>query len=92
MAAAYRFRTADTRAGTARKLNAMLSPISITRFRHVPQTYQQWQEELNAAVGELITAGYTLAKLKFRLGEPREIWARKLNKIAAAVAAGVATP
>lgn len=87
--AATRFRTQDTRAGWARKLNALLTPISITRFRHVPQTYQQWQAELNAAVGELITAGYTLTKLKFRLGEPRAIWARKLNKIADAVAAGV---
>lgn len=90
--AAIRFRTQDTRAGWARKLNTLLSPVSITRFRHVPQTYQQWQEELNLAVTELITAGYTLTKIKFRLGQPRSEWARKLNKIADAVAAGVETP
>jgi hypothetical protein len=87
-----RFRTQDTRASTARKLNVLLEPLGAEHFRHVPQTYEQWQHELNAAVQYLLAQGYPIASNArvFRLGEPRQVWARKLNKLADAIATGAA--
>lgn len=84
-----RFRTQDTRQSTAKKLNQILEPLGSEHFRHVPQTYAQWQSELNAAVKFLRANGWTnLPPMVFRLGEPRSVWARKLNKLAAVIAAG----
>lgn len=90
--AAVRFRTQDSRASWAKKLNTMLDPLNILLFREVPQTYEQWQHKLNAAVKAAVAAHYPSGTLHFRLGEPRNVWARKLNRLSAAIEAGPVTP
>lgn len=87
--ATTRFRTQDTRAKTAQKLNDILFPLGYLFFREVPQTYDQWSLRLNDAVRTLRADGYDgVPKLIFRMGEPRAVWARKLNTLVAGIAAG----
>jgi hypothetical protein len=88
MAAPLRFRTQDTKSAWARKINANFSGIS-PEMREVPQTQQQWQVELNQLVKRLLAAGYVIPKLfVFRVQDTRQIWARKLNRLLASLAAG----
>lgn len=88
MADVIRFRTQDTKASWARKLNALLTTSLQPKLRETPQTMEQWQRELNAAVKSLRTAGYAIPLMIFRLQDPRQLWARKLNQIAAVLQAG----
>lgn len=86
---AVRFRTQDTKANWADKINTQFSPRIVPELREVPQTLEQWQHTLNKLVKGLISAGYVVPKLfVFRLQDTRQIWTRKLNKLVAAMAAG----
>lgn len=89
---ATKFRTQDSRASWARKLNALLKPAAIRDFAETPQTLEQWQHQLHAAIVKLRVARYTIPVTRFRLGETRQIWCRKLNKLSAAIAIGPAAP
>lgn len=93
---AIRFRTQDTRASWARKLNALLTPVlsaygdQPNRFEETPATLDQWKRELEKAVRDLAVLGYVFGgKIQFRLSDTRQMWARKLNLMASAVDAGV---
>ena len=66
--------------------------MPIDRFRAVPQTLEQWSKELNESVDELRALNYTMNDMVFRLGDTRQLWARKLNKVSAAVEAGPVAP
>lgn len=90
-----RFRTQDTRAAVARKLNQLLTPLipavatEPRRFEETPATLEQWARELERAVRDLTTAGVVFpGKLQFRLSDTRQMWARKLNIMSAAAQAG----
>lgn len=84
------FRTQDTKANWARKLNALLTQTPHKAFREVPQTSEQWQIQLNAAVRALITAGYVFpTPILFRLADTRQKTAWKLNRMSEAVEAGI---
>lgn len=90
-----RFRTQDTRAATARKLNKLLAPVlpalskQPRRFEETPATLEQWAGDLEQAVRDLTLAGIVFGgKLQFRLGDTRQMWARKLNLMSGAVQAG----
>lgn len=86
---AVRFRTQDTKANWAKKINTQFAPRVIPELREVPQTYQQWQHTLNKLVKALLAAGYVVPKLfLFRLQDTRQLWARKLNHLVASMAAG----
>lgn len=84
-----RFRTQDTKASWARKLNALTVP-PLPKLREVPQTALQWMVELNALAQAAIAAGYLVPSLaaKFRYSDTRQLWARKLNLIAVALEGG----
>ncbi|WP_055128534.1 Ig-like domain-containing protein [Pseudomonas mediterranea] len=93
---AIRFRTQDTRASWARKLNALLTPVlpaygdQPARFEATPATLDQWKIELEDAVRALNTAGYVFGgKLQFRMSDTRQMWARKLNIMSGGVEAGI---
>lgn len=87
---ATQFRTQDTKANWARKINALFSPTPI--FREVPQTLTQWQTKLNALVVAAIGNGFNFAsRPTFRLSDTRQMWARKLNVLAVGVEAGAHT-
>ena len=80
---ATRFRTQDTKASWAKKLSFLLTPPS-RMFREVPQTRTQWQIQLNAAVAYALSQGYSFtSRPLFRLSDTRQMWARKLNVLAA---------
>lgn len=87
MTTQIRFRTADSKAAWARKLNSVMSVLSPVprQLNEVPQTLLEWQRVLNAASVALTAGGYTVARQKFRLGVPKQNWVRKLNLMAAAV-------
>lgn len=88
---ATRFRTQDTKANWARKLNTLFGSTLLTPpLRDVPQTLYQWQRELNAAVTAARAAGFAalLTTLLFRLQDTRQMWARKLNEVATIIEAG----
>lgn len=87
---ATRFRTQDTKACWARKLNILLAPPMV-KLREVPQTMQQWQEALNGAVAYALANGFAFTRtLKFRIADQRTLWARQLNVLAAGIEAGAA--
>lgn len=87
---AVQFRTQDTKAGWARKINALFSPTPI--FREVPQTLSQWQRQLNALVAQAVVDGFAFSSRPlFRLSDTRQMWARKLNVLAVGVEAGAST-
>ncbi len=88
---ATRFRTQDTKANWARKLNTLFgSTLLNPPLRDVPQTLHQWQRELNAAVAAARAAGFAalLTTLLFRLQDTRQLWARKLNQVATVIESG----
>lgn len=86
---AVRFRTQDTKANWADKINTQFGNRIIPELREVPQTMQQWQRTLNKLVKGLITSGYIVPKLfVFRLQDTRQIWCRKLNRLVSSMAAG----
>lgn len=89
---ATRFRTQDTKANWARKLNSLLAPLNLTPdFREVPQTLQQWQRDLRRAQANANANGYAVSTLgNFDTKDPRDLWARSLNALAAGIEAGVA--
>ena len=89
-----RFRTQDTKASWARKINELLAEEGTLseHFREVPQTLFQWSTMLNELVQAAITATYPVEPTLFRLGETRQLWTRKLNKLAAAIEAGPTPP
>jgi len=83
------FRTQDTKASWARKINAAFAPPLAPRLREVPQTLEQWQHELNALVDSLVASGYVLPTgFVFRVGDPRWQWTKNLNAMLNAQAAG----
>lgn len=96
----FRFRTQDTKASRARKLNQLLAtPLPLaTHFREVPQTPLQWQLALNAAVADLIAADYSFDDqplldgdpLVFRVSDSGPARTRKLNVLSAVIDAGAA--
>lgn len=96
----YRFRTQDTKAGRARKLQQLLAdPLpEANHFREVPQTPLQWQLALAAAVRDLVTEGYEFddqplldgGPLVFRVSDSGPARTRKLNVLSAVITAGVA--
>lgn len=92
-----RFRTQDTRASWARKLNeltALIPSITMTlRFEATPDTMLQWERVLDALRVTVIEAGYPLDDTgPFRIADTRQMWARKLNLLAVAIEAGPADP
>lgn len=89
-----RFRTQDTKASWARKINELLAEEGTLseHFREVPQTLFQWQTMLNELVVAAIAADYPAEPTLFRLGETRQLWTRKLNKLAEAIEAGPTPP
>jgi len=89
---AIRFRTQDTKANWARKLNALLAPLGLTPdFREVPQTLQQWQAQLRRAADNAFANGYAFARWPiFDVSVARTLWARSLNALAEGVQAGAA--
>lgn len=89
---AIRFRTQDTKASWARKLNTLFAAVGLREFREVPQTLEQWQQVLNDSVVAMGLAGYTPSSpIYFRLRDTRQLWARKLNVMADVLAAGAKT-
>jgi len=94
----YRFRTQDTKASRARKLNKLLAtPLpAADYFREVPQTPMQWQLMLNAAVRDLVADGYDFdgqplldgGPLVFRTRDSGPARTRKLNVLSAVIDAG----
>lgn len=90
-----RFRTQDTLAGTARKLNQLLGldPDATDAskreiFRATPQPHGQWQLMLNGYVQALAAAKRPKIDgkvIEFRTADTRQLWTRKLNLLSAAV-------
>ena len=89
-----RFRTQDTRASTRRKLNELFELTGDAQFRAPTPTFDQWVIQLNAIRGDMVTAGYVIDEPVpfFRLSDTRQMWTRKLNKLAAAYEAGIPVP
>jgi len=88
-----RFRTQDTRAATARKLNALLVTESdagpFFRFRETPQTYDQWELQLESVRKTLAAAHYDVSKVgQFRAADDRRMRCYRLNRLIEAIAAG----
>lgn len=88
-----RFRTQDTRASTARKLNELFAGNEVAedffRFRETPQTYDQWDRELEGLRKALLAALYQVEPIeKFRFSDTRQLRCRKLNLLAIAVETG----
>lgn len=89
---AIRFRTQDTRASTRRKLNALFELTGDAQFRAPTPTLDQWVIQLNAIRAQMVADEYEIDEPVpiFRLSDTRQMWARKLNKLAAAYEAGPA--
>jgi hypothetical protein len=88
---ATRFRTQDTKASWARKLNTLFGAGLTPMLRETPQTQYQWCRQLNAAVTWAQANGFAVdVATLFRLSDPRTLWARKLNGLATAIEAGAA--
>lgn len=85
------FRTQDTKANWARKIN-LLTPKPVPKLREVPQTREQWQKELNAWVRACRAIGVVVPLMLFRLQDTRQMWARKLNRVAKAIASTARSP
>ncbi|MNM67374.1 hypothetical protein D3C81_789050 [compost metagenome] len=83
-----RFRTQDTKASWARKLNHLFEPELTPALREVPQTMLQWKRELNALVEWARGETYPVGNLHFRLSDTRQMWCRKLNFLARVVEQG----
>lgn len=88
-----RFRTQDTRASTARKLNSLLVGESdagtFFRFRETPQTFDQWLVQLEDVRRALYAAFYTTEPIgQFRMQDDRRMLCYRLNRLAEAVDAG----
>lgn len=96
MATPLRFRTQDTRASLARKLNQLLANASDTTdfdFREVPQTWAQWEKELNHFVKTLTIATYPVTTVGlFRISDTRQMQCRRLNRLAKGIFAGIPVP
>lgn len=91
-----RFRTQDTRRSWARKLNALFKPLNLAAaklpFREVPDTWYQWERELES-VRRALAATYDLKGVgHFDVAFTRQMWARNLNRLSAAIEAGPVTP
>jgi len=89
-----RFRTQDTRANTRRKLNELFELSGDGQFTAPSPTLEQWVKKLNAIRGDMVAAGYVIDEPVpfFRLSDTRQMWTRKLNKLAAAYEAGIPVP
>lgn len=90
-----RFRTQDTRASTARKLNAVFAGNAVAAnffaFRETPQTYDQWDLQLEGLRKALAAALYDVAAVdQFRTQDTRQLRCYKLNRLAEVVAQEVA--
>ena len=88
-----RFRTQDTRASTARKLDSLLVGESdagtFFRFRETPQTFDQWLAQLEDVRRALYAAFYTTEPIgQFRMQDDRRMLCYRLNRLAEAVDAG----
>lgn len=88
-----RFRTQDTRASTARKLNQLLVGQSdagtFFRFRETPQTFDQWVTQLEDVRRALNNAYYVTTKVgQFRMQDDRRMLCYRLNRLVEAIAAG----
>lgn len=89
-----RFRTQDTRANTRRKLNELFELSGDAQFTAPSPTLEQWAKKLNAIRAQMVTDGYVIDEPVpiFRLSDTRQMWTRKLNKLAAAYEAGIPVP
>lgn len=88
-----RFRTQDTRASTRRKLNELFELTGDERFFAPSPTLIEWATKLNQIGKNLVADDYPLdAAPVFRVDDTRQMWARKLNILAAAYEAGPAEP
>lgn len=90
-----RFRTQDTRASTARKLNAVFAGNAVAAnffaFRETPQTYDQWGLQLEGLRKALAAAQYDVSAVpQFRTQDTRQLRCYKLNRLAEVVAQEVA--
>lgn len=86
-----RFRTQDTRASTRRKLNELFgfAEGDLERFHAPTPTLIEWATKLNLIGKMLVDEDYPLsAAPEFRVSDTRQMWARKLNILAAAFEAG----
>lgn len=88
-----RFRTQDTRASTARKLNSLLVGESdagaFFRFRETPQTFDQWLVQLEDVRRALYAAFYPTEPIgQFRMQDDRRMLCYRLNRLAETVDAG----
>ena len=88
-----RFRTQDTKASWARKLNALFASSTLPAlnpdFSGLNQTSTQWVTRLNALSKAARTAGYVLDPQVYRLTETRQMQCRKLNVLSAAIDSGI---
>lgn len=88
-----RFRTQDTKANWARKLNALFASSDLPKlavdFSGYSQTSTQWVVTLNKLSKEIIAAGYVLPPQVYRITDTRQTQCRKLNVLSAAIEAGV---
>jgi len=91
---AIRFRTQDTRASTRRKLNSLFGLTGDDQFSAPSPTLEQWAKHLNSIRIQMVADGYVIAAPVpyFRTSDTRQMWTRKLNKLAAAYEAGVPEP
>lgn len=89
-----RFRTQDTRASTRRKLNELFELTGDAQFTAPSPTLEQWAKKLNAIRAQMVTDGYVLDNPVpyFRTSDTRQMWTRKLNKLAVSYEAGVPAP
>lgn len=90
-----RFRTQDTRASTARKLNAVFAGNAVAAnffaFRETPQTYDQWDLQLEGLRKALAAALYDVSAVpQFRTQDTRQLRCYKLNRLAEVVTQEVA--
>ncbi len=93
MATTIRFRTQDTRAAWARKLNQLFSPPA-SKFKSPVMTWSQWERKLDAVVAYALTQGYSFSSTlppEFRLGDTRQMWCRKLNVMAQGITGAAKT-
>jgi hypothetical protein len=91
---AIRFRTQDTRANTRRKLNEVFELTGDAQFRSPTPTLNEWYLKLNALVRTMVADGYEFdgEPPVFNASDTRQMWTRKLNRVAASYQAGIPTP
>uniref|UniRef100_A0A6M3X451 Uncharacterized protein n=1 Tax=viral metagenome TaxID=1070528 RepID=A0A6M3X451_9ZZZZ len=89
-----RFRTQDTRAATRRKLNELFALTGDAQFTAPSPTLEQWAKKLNAIRAQMVIDEFVFDQPApyFRTSDTRQMWTRKLNKLAVSYEAGVPAP